>query len=81
MLYVLITTTFVTKWMVERRAFIEYSNNYYSAYAALSDGGLWWRVNYLISGITGGISTILVDITIVCHLIRSQLSGEEVDIW
>ncbi len=49
-------------------AFIEYSNNPYSVFTVL-DFGPWLSINDLVAGITGGISTLLVDITIVCHLI------------
>ncbi len=62
-------------WAFERRAFIEYGGNYRSVSTALADNGLWWRANYLVVGITGGISTLLVDITIVCHLIESTQRG------
>ncbi|KAK0185439.1 hypothetical protein F5146DRAFT_1227836 [Armillaria mellea] len=65
MLYVFMTAMFVTEWIFEHHAFIEYGNNYYSVYAALVDDGLWFRVNYFTAGITGGICTVLVNITIV----------------
>ncbi|PBK96182.1 hypothetical protein ARMGADRAFT_1028378 [Armillaria gallica] len=34
---------------------------------SLMDESLWWRVDYLITGITGGINTIPVNITIIWH--------------
>ncbi len=66
MLYFLRTIAFVMDWRVRYRSFIEYGYNYYSVFTTLTDYGLWSRVCYFIDGITGGISTILVDITIVC---------------
>ncbi|PBK62101.1 hypothetical protein ARMSODRAFT_1025038 [Armillaria solidipes] len=65
MLYVLRTLAFVMEWTFERHAFIENGYNDYSVFAALMGNDLWWRVSYFIAGITGGISTILVDITII----------------
>ncbi|KAK0430834.1 hypothetical protein EV421DRAFT_1931817 [Armillaria borealis] len=65
MLYVLSTITFTKDWIFERRAFIEYGNNYYYVYAALVHVSPWWRADFLISSITGGISTLLVDVTII----------------
>ncbi|KAK0421512.1 hypothetical protein EV421DRAFT_1982940 [Armillaria borealis] len=65
MLYVLRTLAFVMEWAFERHAFIENGYNDYSVFAALMGNDLWWRVSYFIAGITGGISTILVDITII----------------
>ncbi|KAK0429770.1 hypothetical protein EV421DRAFT_1914095 [Armillaria borealis] len=67
MLYVLRMIAFVMEWTFERRAFIEYGYNYYSVFTALTDDGLWLRAYYFIDGITGGISTVLVDITIIWH--------------
>ncbi|PBK62102.1 hypothetical protein ARMSODRAFT_1025039 [Armillaria solidipes] len=64
-LYFLSTIAFSMKWAFERRAFIEHGYNYYRVYIASLDGGPWWRANYLVGGITGGISTLLVDITII----------------
>ncbi|SJL17105.1 uncharacterized protein ARMOST_20647 [Armillaria ostoyae] len=65
MLYVLRTLAFVMEWAFERHAFIENGYNDYSVFSALMGNDLWWRVSYFIAGITGGISTILVDITII----------------
>ncbi|PBK62551.1 hypothetical protein ARMSODRAFT_1061270 [Armillaria solidipes] len=64
-LYVLSTITFVKDWVFEYRAFIEYGDNYYSVYTALVGISPWWRANDLINSITGGISTLLVDVTII----------------
>ncbi|SJL15539.1 uncharacterized protein ARMOST_19040 [Armillaria ostoyae] len=65
MLYVLATISFAIDWAFVCHAFIEYNYNYYSLYTALVDHGPWWRAYYLIGGITGGINTLLVDITII----------------
>ncbi|SJL17112.1 uncharacterized protein ARMOST_20654 [Armillaria ostoyae] len=64
-LYVLLTVIFAMYWAFGHYAFIEHGENYYSVFTALVDFGLWWSANYLVSGICGGISTILVDITII----------------
>ncbi|PBK62544.1 hypothetical protein ARMSODRAFT_1089115 [Armillaria solidipes] len=62
-LYALLTIAFAMNWAFERRALAEYSHNYYSVYKSLSSGGPWITY-YLINGITGGISTLIVDVTI-----------------
>ncbi len=50
-----------------RRAFIQYDDNYHSP---------WSKLDYLLGGITGGISTLLFNITIVrltsYHLVQSN---------
>ncbi len=66
MLYILLTIAFAIDWVFQHRAFIEYGYNYYSVFIALTRDGLWWRVYYLMGSVTGGMGTILVDITIVC---------------
>ncbi|PBK96198.1 hypothetical protein ARMGADRAFT_1028389 [Armillaria gallica] len=64
MLYILLTTSFTMNWVFESHASIEYGNNYYSVFKELTDNV---EANYFIDGITGGIGTILVDITIIWH--------------
>ncbi|KAK0421513.1 hypothetical protein EV421DRAFT_1982954 [Armillaria borealis] len=64
MLYVLRMIAFAMDWAFEHHTFIENGNNPYSMFTAL-DFGLWLRTNNLVAGITGGISTLLVDITII----------------
>ncbi|PBK62547.1 hypothetical protein ARMSODRAFT_1024748 [Armillaria solidipes] len=64
-LYVLSTIGFAVGWAFEHRAFIKYGNNYYSVFIALQEIGPWWKAYNLMIGITGGISTLLVDITII----------------
>ncbi len=54
-------------WVLWYHAFIESGDNYYSVFEVM-DGGPWTRANYIVDGITGGISTVLVDTTIVCHI-------------
>ncbi|KAK0460271.1 uncharacterized protein EV420DRAFT_1673477 [Desarmillaria tabescens] len=65
MLYVLSTISFTTNWVSGHHAFIEYSDNYFQVFAVLQGFGPWWRVNYLVDGVMGGVSTLLVDIVIV----------------
>ncbi|PBK96163.1 hypothetical protein ARMGADRAFT_759811 [Armillaria gallica] len=64
MLYVLRTIAFAMACAFVHHAFIEYSNNPYSVFIVL-DLGPWLSTNDLVAGITGGISTLLVDITII----------------
>ncbi|KAK0185437.1 hypothetical protein F5146DRAFT_1227834 [Armillaria mellea] len=60
-LYVLSTITFGISWSSERRGFIDYGDNYYSIFTTLVNAGTY----DLISSIAGGISTLLVDITMI----------------
>ncbi|SJL15476.1 uncharacterized protein ARMOST_18974 [Armillaria ostoyae] len=64
-LYVLATISFVIDWVFGHRAFITYGDNYYTVFSALMDDGPWWRACFLIDAITGGGSTLLVDVTII----------------
>ncbi|SJL15468.1 uncharacterized protein ARMOST_18966 [Armillaria ostoyae] len=64
-LYALSTMSFGTNWTFERSAFIEHRHNYYSVFTALMDRGPTWRGHILASAIAGGISTLLVDLTII----------------
>ncbi|PBK62583.1 hypothetical protein ARMSODRAFT_604013 [Armillaria solidipes] len=63
-LHFLSTIAFSVNWEFERRAFIEYGDSYYDVFTALQDSPLW-QAYFLIGGIIGGISTLLVDITII----------------
>ncbi|SJL15500.1 uncharacterized protein ARMOST_19000 [Armillaria ostoyae] len=63
--YVLSTIGFAMDWVVEHRAFIKYGNNYYSVFTVLEEVGPWWKAYNVVIGITGGVSTLLVDITII----------------
>ncbi|PBK62582.1 hypothetical protein ARMSODRAFT_1008220 [Armillaria solidipes] len=58
MLYVLMTISFVMDWLFYHRAFIGHGYNYYN-------NSPWWLAYYLIDSISGGITTILVDITVI----------------
>ncbi|PBK62556.1 hypothetical protein ARMSODRAFT_1024756 [Armillaria solidipes] len=65
-LYVLSTIVFAIDWVFERRAFIDYGYNCFSMFLALSGDSPWHRADSFIDSIPGGISTILVDVTIRC---------------
>ncbi|KAK0244878.1 hypothetical protein EDD85DRAFT_946197 [Armillaria nabsnona] len=65
MLYMIATISFVIDWAFVSRAFIKYGDNYYSIFSALMDDGPWLRAWYLIGGIAGGSTTLLVDVTII----------------
>ncbi|KAK0460267.1 uncharacterized protein EV420DRAFT_1763158 [Desarmillaria tabescens] len=65
MLYIFLTILFGSDWAFRHRAFIEHGNNYYSVFSALVDPCPWWRAYILIGGLSGGISSVLVDVTII----------------
>ncbi|KAK0244896.1 hypothetical protein EDD85DRAFT_785263 [Armillaria nabsnona] len=65
-LYVLLTTLLAMAWKTMHHAFIENGDNYYTVIAELpGDRGSWWQAYSLFSGISGGISTFLVDVVII----------------
>ncbi|KAK0472623.1 hypothetical protein IW261DRAFT_1507363 [Armillaria novae-zelandiae] len=64
-LYVLATISLAMQWGFGCRAFIYHGENYSSVFDALVEFGPWWRANYIVGDVTGGISTVLVDITII----------------
>ncbi|PBK62549.1 hypothetical protein ARMSODRAFT_1089119 [Armillaria solidipes] len=64
-LYALSTISCGSNWTLERSAFIEHGNDYYSVFTTLIGHGTRWRGYILASAIAGGISTLLVDITII----------------
>ncbi|KAK0244890.1 hypothetical protein EDD85DRAFT_932854 [Armillaria nabsnona] len=64
-LYMLLTTLFPMAWTTLHHAFIENGDSYYTVIMALEDQGSWWRAYSLYSGISGGISTFLVDVVII----------------
>ncbi|SJL15556.1 uncharacterized protein ARMOST_19057 [Armillaria ostoyae] len=66
-LYVLLTTLFAMAWAMMHHAFIENGDNYYTVITELGDHGSWWRAYNLFSDISGGISTLLVDVVIIWH--------------
>ncbi|KAK0222389.1 hypothetical protein IW262DRAFT_1460735 [Armillaria fumosa] len=57
--------SFAMDWAYDCHAFIKYNYNYYSVFLAFMDKGSWWRASFFVGGITGGISTLLVDVTII----------------
>ncbi|KAK0244820.1 hypothetical protein EDD85DRAFT_809742 [Armillaria nabsnona] len=65
LLYVLRTIVFAINWAFKHRGFIEYGDNYYSVYTALQEANRWYTADYLVSAITGCISTLLVDIVTI----------------
>ncbi len=66
-LYMLLTTLFTMAWTTLHHAFIENGDSYYTVITTLGDQGSWWRAYSLYSGISGGISTFLVDVVIEGH--------------
>ncbi|KAK0430833.1 hypothetical protein EV421DRAFT_1856285 [Armillaria borealis] len=64
-LYGLSTILFGVDWAFLHRTFIRHGDNSYTIFETYVDFDPWWRAYYLVSGITGGISTFLVDITII----------------
>ncbi len=65
-LHVIMMIGFMADWTFELYVFIECGYNAYSVFMAFADFISQWRVSYLIHGVTVGIGTILVNITIVC---------------
>ncbi len=66
MLYLLATIGFSFDWVFLRRAFIGHGDNFYTVFQAAELSSPWWIAYQLVDGITGGIGTFLVDITMVC---------------
>ncbi|SJL17100.1 uncharacterized protein ARMOST_20642 [Armillaria ostoyae] len=64
-LYVLATVAFGVDWAYQRRAFIQNGDNFFTIFFALQAICPWWRASQLVIGITGGLSTFIVDITII----------------
>ncbi|KAK0185434.1 hypothetical protein F5146DRAFT_180949 [Armillaria mellea] len=64
-LYILSTIGLGSSWAFKHRAFIQNGDNYYSVFTMIVDDSKWFRLDFLIGGITGGLSTLLVDITII----------------
>ncbi|KAK0492384.1 hypothetical protein EDD18DRAFT_1358050 [Armillaria luteobubalina] len=65
MLYCISTITFVLTWGFLSCAFIEHGYNYYSVLTAPMVDSPWHAAWDLVGGISGGISTLLVDVTII----------------
>ncbi|KAK0244799.1 hypothetical protein EDD85DRAFT_1018384 [Armillaria nabsnona] len=64
-LYVLTTVAFGVDWAYQRRAFIENGVNFFTVFSALQAISPWWRASQLLIGISGGLNTFIVDITII----------------
>ncbi|KAK0472645.1 hypothetical protein IW261DRAFT_1596781 [Armillaria novae-zelandiae] len=64
-LYVLTTVAFGVDWAYHRRAFILNGDNFFTVFCALQSISPWWRASQLVEGISGGLSTFIVDITII----------------
>ncbi|KAK0472646.1 hypothetical protein IW261DRAFT_1661314 [Armillaria novae-zelandiae] len=64
-LYVLTTIAFGFGWAYEQRALIQNGDNFFTVFSALQDISPWWRASQLVIGISGGISTFIVDLTII----------------
>lgn len=65
MLYLLATIGFSFDWAFLRREFIEYGDNFFTAFQAAQLYSPWWIAYELVDSITGGIGTFLVDITLI----------------
>ncbi|KAK0244802.1 hypothetical protein EDD85DRAFT_1018387 [Armillaria nabsnona] len=64
-LYVLSTIAFTVNWVFKHRAFIDYGDSLNSMFIALVLITPWSTANNLVNSISGGISTILIDATII----------------
>ncbi|SJL17095.1 uncharacterized protein ARMOST_20637 [Armillaria ostoyae] len=64
-LYVLTTVAFGVDWAYQRRAFIRNGDNFFTVFVALQAVSPWWKASQLVIGISSGLSTFIVDITII----------------
>ncbi|PBK96046.1 hypothetical protein ARMGADRAFT_1142744 [Armillaria gallica] len=64
-LYILTTVAFGFGWVFEQRAFIQNGDNFLTVFFALQEISPWWRASQLVIGISGGMSTFIVDVTII----------------
>ncbi|KAK0432301.1 hypothetical protein EV421DRAFT_2000996 [Armillaria borealis] len=64
-LYVLTTVGFGVDWACQRRAFIQNGDNSFTVFFAPQAISPWWRAYQLVISISGGLSTFIVDITII----------------
>ncbi|KAK0432296.1 hypothetical protein EV421DRAFT_1849379 [Armillaria borealis] len=64
-LFVLTTVAFGVDWAYQRRAFIQNGDNFFTVFFALQAISPWWRAYQLVISISGGLSTFIVDITII----------------
>ncbi|KAK0432324.1 hypothetical protein EV421DRAFT_1849481 [Armillaria borealis] len=64
-LYILTTVAFGVDWTYQRRAFIQNGDNFFTVFFALQAISPWWRASQLVIGISSGLSTFIVDITII----------------
>ncbi|KAK0492351.1 hypothetical protein EDD18DRAFT_1465518 [Armillaria luteobubalina] len=64
-LYILSTIGLGSSWAFKRRALIQNGENYYSVYTMIVNDSKWFRLDFFVGGITGGLSTFLVDIAII----------------
>ncbi len=71
LLYILTTTSFSFDWAFQRYAYVSNGETFYTVFLALEAVGPWWRTYRLVTGITGGINTVLADIAMVSHFSES----------
>ncbi|PBK62106.1 hypothetical protein ARMSODRAFT_1089271 [Armillaria solidipes] len=64
-LYVLTTVAFGVDWAYQRRAFIQNGENFFTVFFALQAISPWWNAYQLVISISGGLSTFIVDVTII----------------
>ncbi|PBK96221.1 hypothetical protein ARMGADRAFT_1077725 [Armillaria gallica] len=64
-LYILTTVDFGVSWAYQRRAFIQNGDNFFTVFFALQAVGPWLKAYQLVGSISGGISTFIVDITVI----------------
>ncbi|KAK0472642.1 hypothetical protein IW261DRAFT_1661308 [Armillaria novae-zelandiae] len=64
-LFVLTTIAFGVDWAYQQRAFVQNGDDFITVYYALQAVSPWWRASQLVVGISGGLNTFIVDITII----------------
>ncbi|KAK0191493.1 hypothetical protein F5146DRAFT_603792 [Armillaria mellea] len=74
LLYVFTTISFSFDWAFQRYAYVANGETFYTVFLALEAVGPWWRTYRLVTGITGGINTVLADIPMIwrCWVIWSE---------
>ncbi|KAK0490465.1 hypothetical protein IW261DRAFT_14659 [Armillaria novae-zelandiae] len=74
LLYIFTTISFSFDWAFQQYAYVLNGETFYSVFLALEAVGHWWRTYRLVTGIIGGINTVLADIAVIwrCWVIWSE---------
>ncbi|KAK0453041.1 hypothetical protein EV421DRAFT_645906 [Armillaria borealis] len=74
LLYIFTTISFSFDWAFQQYAYVSNGETFYTVFLALEAVGPWWRTYRLVTGIIGGINTVLADIAMIwrCWVIWSD---------